>query len=84
MLQSTNSGPLVSGPLFPGAAQMLKALVIRGVYIRGQGYAEGAVVELSPQEFAELRSWNYVVAAPPVAPAPASVEAPASKRKPAA
>jgi hypothetical protein len=83
MLQTTNSGPLVSGP-FSSGAQMVKAQIVRGVYIRGRGYAEGAVVELSPQEFAELRSWNYVVAAPAVAPAPTPIEAPAPKRKPAA
>jgi len=42
----------------------IRAKVIRGVYIRGKGYAEGAIVELSGQEFGELLTSNYVIAAP--------------------
>ena len=42
----------------------MKAKVIRGVYIRGKAYPEGAIVDVTPIEFAELKSTNYVVAAP--------------------
>lgn len=49
----------------------MQAEVIRGVYIRGKAYPEGAIVELSKQEFLELKGWNYVREAPPPAAAPA-------------
>ena len=49
----------------------MKAKVIRGVYIRGKAHAEGEIVELSGQEFSELKHTNYVVAAPTEAPKPA-------------
>lgn len=42
----------------------MKAKVIRGVFIRGTPYPEGAIVELSKHEFAELKNTNYVVEAP--------------------
>ncbi len=42
----------------------IMAKVIRGVYIRGKGYREGEIVELSGQEFGELLTSHYVVAAP--------------------
>ena len=42
----------------------MKAKVIRGVYIRGKAYPEGAIVEVTGLEFAELKGTNYVVAVP--------------------
>jgi hypothetical protein len=42
-----------------------KAKVIRGVYIRGVAYGEGAIVDVSAQEMQELKSTNYVVSATP-------------------
>jgi len=69
---------------------MKKAVVVRGVYIRGKAFPEGAVgtvgtdkqpgdaFVLSHQEFDELRVSNYVaphvVAAPVVVPEPVVVE----------
>lgn len=47
----------------------IKAKVIRGVYIKGVGHKEGAIVELDGQTFGELLTANYVVA---VQDAPAS------------
>jgi hypothetical protein len=52
----------------------MKAKVIRGVYIRGKPYPEGAIVEVNPIEFAELKSTNYVVAAPAEPARPAAGE----------
>ncbi len=56
----------------------MKAKVIRGVYVRGKAHPEGAIVELSAQEFSELKHTNYVVAAPAEAPPAPAVEAPAA------
>jgi hypothetical protein len=62
----------------------VKAKVIRGVYIRGKAYPEGTIVDLSPQEYTELKHTNYVVAAPaeaPAAPAVAAAPEPAASGK---
>jgi hypothetical protein len=59
---------------------MPKARVIRGVWIRGTPQAEGAIVELSPQEFGELKTWNYVVAVTDADLAPAKADAPKRKK----
>lgn len=64
---SNYGGALVTGaPPFEGGT--VKAKVLRGVYVRGKAYGEGAIVDLSPQEFSELKHTNYVVAAPVEAP----------------
>jgi hypothetical protein len=55
---------------------MPRALVTRGVLIRGRACAEGEVVDVSAQELAELRSWNYAVAAPEPEPAAAPADDP--------
>jgi len=43
---------------------MVKAKIIRGVLIRGTAHPEGAIVEVTPLELAELAATNYAVAAP--------------------
>jgi hypothetical protein len=59
-----------------------KAKVIRGVYIRGVAYGEGAIVDVSVQEMQELKSTNYVVSATPEDLAPkVEPEAPKAKVK---
>lgn len=54
----------------------MKAKVLRGVYIRGTPHPEGAIVEVTPHEYAELRTYNYL------GPVPAVLET--SKPEPAA
>ncbi|MGH7605412.1 MAG: hypothetical protein ACRENK_15630 [Gemmatimonadaceae bacterium] len=59
----------------------MKAKVIRGVYVRGKAFPEGAIVDLSPQEFSELKHTNYVLAATPEDLAPPAPEpAPTGKK----
>jgi hypothetical protein len=62
-----------------------KAKVIRGVYIRGTAYGEGSIVDVSTQEFQELKSTNYVVMATPeevaAAETPAAPEPAKAKAK---
>ena len=57
----------------------IKAKVIRGVYIKGIGYKEGAVVDLDGQTFGELLTANYVIAATEDAPAPKTEDTKAAK-----
>ncbi len=73
-----------------------KAVVIRGVYIRGKAHGEGAtgsvrndgVVQpgddfvLTHQQFDELRASNYVAAAPGASPPVTPSVAPAPPIKP--
>jgi hypothetical protein len=39
---------------------MVKVKVIRGVYIKGRAYAEGAIVEVTEADYGELKSARYV------------------------
>jgi len=56
-------GALVAPQVRQGGATMVKAKVIRGVYVRGTAYPEGAIVEVTPIELAELKATNYLVEA---------------------
>jgi len=70
-----------------------RAIVIRGVYIRGTPYAEGKTGSVgtekqpgddfvvSPQEYAELKNSNYLAAAPEVKVEPPKPEVKAEKAK---
>lgn len=62
MLSVENSAALVEGAAQKGGT--MRAMVVRGVYIRGTPYPEGAIVEMTRNEFLELRTYNYVVEAP--------------------
>jgi hypothetical protein len=76
MLTVENSGVLVQGAPQSGGdmPQTVRAVVIRGVYARAnpgepvKPWAEGAILNLTPRDFAELRSSNYVMEAPPEQP----------------
>jgi hypothetical protein len=65
--------------------ETVKALVVRGVYARKApdqqvtAHAEGAILELTPLDFAALKASNYVVEAPKEAPK----ETPKEEVKPA-
>jgi hypothetical protein len=62
----------------------VRAIVVRGVFARKApdqpvtAHAEGTILELSPLDFAALKSSNYVVEAPKEAPK----EEPKAKPKP--
>ena len=76
------TGALIKGvPADEEAMATVKGKIIRGVYVRGVPYPEGAIVEMSGYELAELTTANYAVKAteedlaPPAPPKPKDAKA---------
>lgn len=54
-------------------ASTVRARILRGVYVKGVAYPDGAIIEVDGNTFAELKAYHYAIEAPLPKPAPQSV-----------